>query len=564
MRNISKFKRLITGFKRQTKLTIQSHLDTLGDDPIIYSKRLTGLGPHLKDNNIYIYIDHSCLVVVCLDNCAYKNELVDEDSYNDSPPLYFTETSHRISPVWQLTETMQLIRQRLQESDICRDIWGVLLTGSNLINADDEKEGWKGKNVTVIDKLENLSDWTIGLNTDDDILDGTMVMEAIKDMVKQPEPNIEEEEFAKLLDKFINEPFHTIEDQEEDDSQEETDSAEENTKDKVQGEESEDHEKEKKSEDEEGEDEDSDDFDLPSGYIEQNNNLTVQVKILPPTKNPRAELDKLVGCQDIKKHIDELLALTRYNMMVRRAFPEAKIHEVSLHSIFFGRPGTGKTTVCKIFGSLLHEAGALSKGHVVVADRGTFLGTLWGDEERSVSQVLEIARGGVLMIDEAYLLNSNNEHDPGRMVIPLLMQVLADESQRNIAVVLCGYKEPMMQLLEINPGLHSRFPNRFEFNDFSIEDLMEITRRRVEEYQYHFTRQAWQKYRNVLTAAYQVRDPQTWGNARFVSNQLERIFIQHAKRCVKKEPAKSNQLLTLTPADIIPIEVPRPKSRIGF
>ena len=168
------------------------------------------------------------------------------------------------------------------------------------------------------------------------------------------------------------------------------------------------------------------------------------------------------------------------------------------------------------------------------------------------------------MIDEAYLLNSKHEHDPGRIAIQMLMEVLADEKQRDIAVVLCGYKEPMIQLLNTNPGLHSRFPNRFEFNDFTVDELMEITRRRIEEYQYRFTRQAWQKYKNVLTAAYQVRDPQSWGNARFVSNQLERIFIQHAQRCVKEKPVDGQRLLTFTSADITPIDVPRPKPRIGF
>ena len=168
------------------------------------------------------------------------------------------------------------------------------------------------------------------------------------------------------------------------------------------------------------------------------------------------------------------------------------------------------------------------------------------------------------MIDEAYLLNSKHENDPGRIAIQMLMEVLADEKQRDIAVVLCGYKEPMMQLLDTNPGLHSRFPNRFEFNDFTVDELMEITRRRIGEYQYRLTRQAWQKYKDMLTAAYQMRDPQSWGNARFVSNQLERIFIRHAQRCVKQQPADGQRLLTITPADITPIDVPRPKPRIGF
>jgi len=249
---------------------------------------------------------------------------------------------------------------------------------------------------------------------------------------------------------------------------------------------------------------------------------------------------------------------------MQEQFPNIRQHEVSLHSVFLGRPGTGKTTVCKIFGSLLRQAGALSKGHVVVCDRGTFLGTLWGDEERSMRQVLEMAKGGVLMIDEAYLLNGKHDHDPGKLVIQLLMNILADESQRDIAVVLCGYKEPMMKLLDSNPGLQSRIPNKFEFTDFTVDELLEITRRRIKDYDYTFTVQAWEKYSNMLAQAHRMRDPETWGNARFVANQLERIYIQHATRCVRQHPNDKRELLMLTPEDILPIEIPRQRTKIGF
>jgi Cdc6-like AAA superfamily ATPase len=262
--------------------------------------------------------------------------------------------------------------------------------------------------------------------------------------------------------------------------------------------------------------------------------------------------------------MDELVALTSYNKMMHEQFPNAKQHEISLHSVFLGRPGTGKTTVCKIFGSLLRQAGALSKGHVVVCDRGTFIGTLWGDEERAMRQVMEMAKGGVLMVDEAYLLNGKNENDPGKLVIQLMMNILADETQRDIAIVLCGYKEPMMKMLDMNPGLLSRFPNKFEFMDFTVDELLEITRRRIQDYGYQFTAEAWEKYCFMLTQAYQVRNPDTWGNARFISNQLERIYLQHATRCVRQQPKDKRELLMLTPEDIVPIEVPRPKNKIGF
>ena len=545
MRNISKIQRLISGFKRQNRQTVLSHLDTMADDPVVFSKHLKGIDPHLKSNDIYLYIDHWCIVVVCLDCIERKDELADEERFNGDPPLYFTESSYRISPVWLLSQTMKQIEEKLAESNISLHMRGVLLSKSSFINADDMKEIWEEMNVTVIDKLEMLSSETICVNEDDDNLNGTMVMVALKDLMKRPEQKSEaEQEFMKMLDEFMS---SNDADTKEKENKEEADDIEED---------------DKQAEDFPGDN--SSDLELPSDTVEQNNNLSVKVKILPPMENPRAELDKLVGCQDIRNRIDELLAMTRYNKMIRRAFPDAKLHEVSLHSVFYGRPGTGKTTVCKIFGSLLHEAGALSKGHVVVADRGTFIGTLWGDEERSVRQVLEIAQGGVLMIDEAYLLNGKHESDPGKLVIPLLMQVLADESQRDIARVRCGYKEPLSQLIKSNIGLDSRFPNRFEFCDFTIDELMEITRRRIGEYKYRFTRQAWQKYKNMLTTAYKSRDKDSWGNARFVSNQLERIYIKHALRCVKENTAEGEKLLTLTPADITPIEVPQAKPRIGF
>ena len=354
------------------------------------------------------------------------------------------------------------------------------------------------------------------------------------------------DEFEKLLKEFIESGFEEVEEEDETSPEERTD-------------------EEEIAEENETDDEDNaDDTILPTDTIDQNQNLSVKVEVLRPIAHPREELDKLVGCEDIRCRMDELLALTDYNRIMSELFPCSKQHEVSLHSVFFGRPGTGKTTVCKIFGSLLRKAGALSKGHVVVCDRSTFIGALWGDEERAVRQVLEIAKGGVLMLDEAYLLNGSNDHDPGRLVIQLLLNILADEKQRDIAVVLCGYKEPMEKLLDSNPGLRSRFPNHFEFSDFTIDELLEITRRRVKEYEYEFTEPAWEKYCQILSQAYQQRDPQTWGNARFIANQLERIYIRHASRCVRQRPSDKRQMRLLTPEDILPVEVPKPRPRIGF
>lgn len=543
----------------------------MAENYVVYSEHIKGIAPHLENNDIYAYTLSNDLVLVCVDLNVKEDELADEERFYDEPPLYFSQTSHRVSPVWKLSQAMKQISEKLVSIDHDYwNVWGVLLSGSHFLNAEDMQGVWEAMHITVIDQLTTIRRHKIEVNNDLGIPSGIEFRECLKDLLTQKPQQSDEtnesneshddgafdEDFQALLDDFIKRMDSEIVDTDEKADEEETTEA---------------HDDDEQDNDWSLDDDgpfDTDDplanIDLPTGNIEQNGNISVRVKILPPMANPREELDKLVGCKDIKKRIDELLALTTYNKMLRESFPGAKQHEVSLHSIFFGRPGTGKTTVCKIFGSLLREAGALSKGHVVVADRGTFIGTLWGDEERSVRQVLEKAQGGVLMIDEAYLLNGKHDNDPGRLVIQLLMELLADETQRDIAVVLCGYKEPMQKLLDMNPGLHSRFPNRFEFTDFTVDELLEITKRRLSEYEYQFTQPAWQKFKEVINSAYQVRDPQSWGNARFVANQLERIYIQHAQRCVKEPPKDKAQIRVLIPDDITPIEVPRPKPRIGF
>ena len=563
--------RLIYDFKKQNKKTIWKHLSAMAENYVVYSEHIKGIAPHLENNAIYAYTLSNDLVLVCVDLNVKEDELADEERFYDEPPLYFSQTSHRVSPVWKLSQAMKQISEKLVSIDHDYwNVWGVLLSGSHFLNAEDMQGVWEAMHITVIDQLTTIRRHKIEVNNDLGITSGIEFRECTKDLLTQKPQQSDEtnesneshddgafdEDFQALLDDFIKRMDAEVLDEDKKADEEETTEA---------------HDDDELDNDWSLDDDgpfDTDDplanIDLPTGNIEQNGNISVRVKILPPMANPREELDKLVGCKDIKKRIDELLALTTYNKMLRESFPGAKQHEVSLHSIFFGRPGTGKTTVCKIFGSLLREAGALSKGHVVVADRGTFIGTLWGDEERSVRQVLEKAQGGVLMIDEAYLLNGKHDNDPGRLVIQLLMELLADETQRDIAVVLCGYKEPMQKLLDMNPGLHSRFPNRFEFTDFTVDELLEITKRRLSEYEYQFTQPAWQKFKEVINSAYQVRDPQSWGNARFVANQLERIYIQHAQRCVKEPPKDKAQIRVLIPDDITPIEVPRPKPRIGF
>ena len=529
--------RLINDFKNQTKATIWKFMNAMAANYSVYSNHLKGYDPYLTGKDIYIFCTHANVVVVCLDCCENGDDQEYEENDHIAPVVYRPGCEPKASRVWKLSKTLQLMKERLEEHYSIATVYGVLLTDATILNAEDLEDFWESNNIKVIDGYTRLKGRALKVNDDSELI-GNTYFEALA--------GDKEAELCRLLKDFIGNSLNN------DGKTANTLAKQEPVKD-------------------DSPDEDiippvvsPDNIVFPGGTIEQNDNVSVKVEILRPIANPREELDKLIGCPDIKHRMDELVALTSYNKMMRKMFPDSKQHEVSLHSVFMGRPGTGKTTVCKIYGSLLREAGALSKGHVVVCNRSTFIGTLWGDEERSVNQVLEKAKGGVLMIDEAYLLNSKNQNDPGRIVINLLMDALADEKRRDFAVVLCGYKEPMMKLLDINPGLRSRFPNMFEFRDFTVDELLEITKTRVKDYEYAFTVKAWEKYRQMLMETYQMRDPETWGNARFVANQLERIYIQHASRCVQQSPKDKFHWLIITPEDIVPIEVPRPKARVGF
>ena len=556
--------RLINDFKNQARDTVWKHLDAMAANYAVFSTHLNGLSPFLTDYAVYLYCNDTNIVILCLDCCGTSDEQVYEESESLSAILLADGCEPRVSVVYKLSEAVRRTKKLLLNSALEINVYGVLLTEAVILNSCELYRMWDANNLMVIDEIRRLKYRRIKTNNDYDLACSSY-MRIISDNSLSQEKNIsskpqespmvgssdsEYDEFEKLLNDFINKEYDETYGKESSDEQSDDDL---------------DEREEELESDAEGEDNPiTDDEPFPSGEIEQNNNISVKVEILRPIPNPREELDKLVGCTDIKRRMDELVALTSYNQMMHELFPDSKQHAVSLHSIFLGRPGTGKTTVCKIFGSLLRQAGALSKGHIVVCDRGTFLGTLWGDEERSMRQVLEMAKGGVLMVDEAYLLNGKHDHDPGKLVIQLLMNILADETQRDIAVVLCGYKEPMMKMLDTNPGLQSRFPNKFEFTDFTIDELLEITRFRLKDYNYKFSTEAWEKYTSILAQAYKMRNPETWGNARFIANQLERIYIQHAMRCIKHQPKDKQDLLLLTPEDILPIEIPRQKAKIGF
>lgn len=542
---------MTTMFDQLSTLNNNLVLGFLGDyghRPFVFAKKIEGFIPCLNDMLSYFFATENEVLFVCIDVMPFKTqELAHEKPCGDDEPMYFTSKSHRVSPVWQLSQAMSLFSQCLDNAGVASPvIRGVLLTTSRILNEDEMAATWHRMGIKVFHSMLPHARYGFSVETREELpmaqwykmLGDYALHHLLQKMIDDDNHGIIDDEGVGEKDNSFDDPFAGefedeawLHDEDEDD-------------------------------DEEGDD--LEDLDLPKPEFLLGGNNKVKVEVLKPLANPRKELDRMVGCTDIRKQLDDLLALNRYNQLMLHLNPKGKMHEMALHGIFLGRPGTGKTTLCKIYGSLLREAGMLSKGHVVCCHRGTFIGSNWGDEETAMRSVIELARGGVLMIDEAYLLNSGHPNDPGKMVIPLLMDILADEDMRDIAIILCGYKEEMLRLIDLNPGLDSRFPNRFEFPDFSIDDLLEITRRRIKGYGYRFTPLAWRKYRGIVSSAYEARDPKNWGNARYVANLLEHIYLCHARRCVQLRNPDRQHMLSITAADIQPIAPPQKKKRVGF
>lgn len=251
--------RLIKGFKKQDSTTIWNHLFGLGENYAVYSNHFTGLGQHLPNDHLYVYTCQTSLVVVCLDICGQKDELADEEEFNNEPPLYFTQTSYRLSPVWKLSETIKLIRMKMEAANNHWPMLGVLLTESNIVNYDDMQELWDSMDIKVFDKLEDLAYKEIKVNTDDDLVSGTIVEKVLSDLKKQvePVPPLEADQFLKLLDDFVSREFNDNDDEKDEKDEEDDD---DNGLD----------------DDDETPEAENSHVDLPSGIIDQNATMSVR------------------------------------------------------------------------------------------------------------------------------------------------------------------------------------------------------------------------------------------------------------------------------------------------
>lgn len=260
-----------------------------------------------------------------------------------------------------------------------------------------------------------------------------------------------------------------------------------------------------------------------------------------------AELDQLIGLADLKRDIRDLISFLKIqDERKKHNLPQTSI---SMHTIFRGNPGTGKTTVARILGRAFGGLGILDKGHTIETDRSGLVAEYAGQTGPKVNERVNEALDGLLFVDEAYSLIAEQGEDAyGSEAVQVLLKRMEDDRERLI-VVLAGYPEPMNRLLESNPGLSSRFQRTFNFPDYTADELLLIFDRMCEKNHYALPPASRDKLRLLFQTEIDHRD-EHFGNGRLARNSFEQSIRCLATRIVGIMPLTRELLTTLQPEDI--------------
>ncbi|MEO3978350.1 right-handed parallel beta-helix repeat-containing protein [Streptomyces sp. CAU 1734] len=257
------------------------------------------------------------------------------------------------------------------------------------------------------------------------------------------------------------------------------------------------------------------------------------------------ELDTLVGLESVKREVRSLINMIEVGRRRREA--GLKAASVRRHLVFTGSPGTGKTTVARLYGEILAALGVLERGHLVEVSRVDLVGEHIGSTAIRTQEAFDRARGGVLFIDEAYALSPEDSgRDFGKEAIDTLVKLMEDHRDA-VVVIVAGYTEEMERFLSVNPGVASRFSRTITFQDYGADELLRIVEQQAEEHEYRLadgTGEALLKYFTVLPKG------AAFGNGRTARQTFESMVERHAGRVAGLTEVSTDDLTLLYPEDL--------------
>ena len=266
-----------------------------------------------------------------------------------------------------------------------------------------------------------------------------------------------------------------------------------------------------------------------------------------PERDPMEELEELIGLATIKHDVKELMDFVKIQKM--RKDQGLRSVPVSLHLVFTGNPGTGKTTVARIISRLYRQIGVLSKGQLVEVDRSGLVAGFVGQTALKCQDKIKEAMGGVLFIDEAYALIGDERDTFGQEAVDTILKAMEDHRD-DLVVIVAGYTAPMEKFINSNPGLKSRFNKYIEFPDYTIDELEAIFNMNCSRYDYKVDEMAKPQIRAQIVSR-KFKELENFANAREVRNMFEEIITNQARRVSMMENPSADDMMLITVDDLI-------------
>ena len=266
-----------------------------------------------------------------------------------------------------------------------------------------------------------------------------------------------------------------------------------------------------------------------------------------PETDPIEDLNALIGLSTIKHDVKELTDFVKVQKLRKDA--GLKSVPTSLHLVFTGNPGTGKTTVARIIGRIYKKIGVLSKGQLIEVDRSGLVAGYVGQTAIKTQQKIQEAMGGVLFIDEAYALSGGDQDAFGQEAINTLLKAMEDHRD-DLIIIVAGYTKPMEHFIASNPGLKSRFNKYIEFPDYTLDELQDIFMMNVKKYDYTVSDEVLTQIRGMI-AAKKLLTMENFANAREVRNLFEEVITNQARRIAAMENPTAEDIMAITMDDLV-------------